>query len=514
MRILFLCALAGCGAEITGGAGDGGGDAHALVCDTGQMACGGACADVQHDAMNCGACGRSCGGDLCCGGVCVATSTCTFAVTQVSPSSGWQNGGDWLTLRGAGFTPSTRVFIGDGRAPARVIDAQTVRIQTPPGPLGDHPVKIVDGNASAQLPSAFRYLAAGLGSPWQQKPLKLVRGENPGVAVMQDGRALVAGGTTVPDGFQMTLDTAEIYDRQSDQVTPAANQMSTVRWQNSAVTLLDGRVLVVGGVCHADLTGCVGDPTRADLFDPQTNQFTPTAAPLTVGRVYTMAVLLPDGRVFVASSNDGSVELFDPASGKFTQLAHGPAHVFGFAVRLRDGRVLLGGGDGGMTACELFDPDTDSFAPAAALQHARSKLTAHTLPDGRVIAIGGTDMSAGGVHAPQATMELYDPKANAWTVAPYALSKPRAWHASALVRDGTILVMGGYAIDQSCDPDDTVDQVDPTMAVVSPFAKLLNPNTEWNAVTLLDGSVLGVGGGACGASTALPDLDFLPGGPG
>jgi hypothetical protein len=33
-------------------------------------------------------------------------------------------------------------------------------------------------------------------------------------------------------------------------------------------------------------------------------------------------------------------------------------------------------------------------------------------------------------------------------------------------------------------------------------------------VTLLDGSILAVGGGACGASLALPDIDFLPGAPG
>jgi hypothetical protein len=32
-------------------------------------------------------------------------------------------------------------------------------------------------------------------------------------------------------------------------------------------------------------------------------------------------------------------------------------------------------------------------------------------------------------------------------------------------------------------------------------------------VTLLDGSVLGVGGGACGGQSTLPDLDFLKGAP-
>ena len=111
------------------------------------------------------------------------------------------------------------------------------------------------------------------------------------------------------------------------------------------------------------------------------------------------------------------------------------------------------------------------------------------------------------------SIEEYDPIANKWTVETYTLSVGRTWHASALVRDGTVLVMGGYTQNGSCAPSDTVDQVDPIKNTVVPFGTPPHPNTEWNAVTMLDGSVLGVGGGACGGN-ALPDLDFLPGAPG
>jgi hypothetical protein len=81
------------------------------------------------------------------------------------------------------------------------------------------------------------------------------------------------------------------------------------------------------------------------------------------------------------------------------------------------------------------------------------------------------------------------------------------------VRDGTVLAMGGYFKDKSCDPTNTVDKIDPVKGTVTPFGTLPSPNTEWTAVTLLDGSVLGVGGGACGTPTALPSIDFLPGAP-
>jgi hypothetical protein len=111
------------------------------------------------------------------------------------------------------------------------------------------------------------------------------------------------------------------------------------------------------------------------------------------------------------------------------------------------------------------------------------------------------------------SIEAYDPTNDTWTTETYKLSVGRTWHASALVRDGTILVMGGYTQNSSCAPSASVDQIDPIAGTRADFGTLPDPNTEWNAVTMLDGSVLGVGGGACGGN-ALPDLDFLPGAPG
>jgi hypothetical protein len=290
--------------------------------------------------------------------------------------------------------------------------------------------------------------------------------------------------------------------------------MSIARWHNSAITLLDGRVLVVGSAC---MSGCKPgiDPTAADLFNPKTDSFSPTKGKMTIGRIYTRSILLVDGRVLISSQNDPNLEIFDPETETFTALAHPTVHVFGFMVRLRDGRVLLGGGDGTNTAVEAFDPETSTLTPVGNLNQGRSMLTAHVLADGRAFVIGGASVSAGGINVPLDSIEAFDPVTNKWTVMPYKLSIGRTWHASALVRDGTMLVMGGYTIVGKCDSlDDTVDQVDPVAGTVTPFAKLPNKNCEWVAVTLLDGSVLGVGGGACGTATALPDLDFLPGKPG
>ena len=484
--------------------------------DGGNMVrCGTNCVDTSADTRNCGGCGNPCDtGALCCDGVCVGTGSCSFAVTSVYPTTGWQNGGSWVTLEGAGFANGMKAFIADGRCPLRVVDPTKAIVQLPPGPLGKQDVRITAGAQTATLPKAFTYETGGLDLMWQQKPLAKVRGEDPGIAVMQDGRVLVAGGTTVPDAYAMSLDTAEIYDRTTDTVTPAGNAMSTPRWQNAAVTLLDGRVLVVGGACYSDLSACVGNPQATDLFDPKTNTFS-SGGPLALKRAYPRAVLLVDGRVFVSSAADPSVEIFDPTTNTFSTVQHTVLHTWGFVVRLRDGRVLIGGGDGGNTAAEVFDGDTNTFTSVGPLAVGRSMLTAHTLPDGRVIVIGGASMSAGGVKDPLASMEVFDPGTNKFTTLPYALQTPRCWHASALVRDGTVLVMGGYTVSGKCDSSvASVEQVDPVAGTVMPFQMLLNTNTEWTAATLLDGSVLGVGGGACGTTMALPDIDFLAGTPG
>ncbi len=484
--------------------------------DLGAGGSGGSDLGVSNDmALAVGTCNTDgdCGdpAQRCCDKICVETASCATSVTTLSPPNGFQNGGQFVTLTGHGFAAGMKVLIGDGRAPVRVVDAQTLLIQTPPGPVGLQDVKIVVGGASAILHAGFAYRSAGLENMWQQKPLQKVRGEDPAIAVMQDGRVLVAGGTTVPDEIAMAVATAEIYTRSTDQVTTVASMMSTPRWQNSAVTLLTGKVLVVGGACTVAPLTCNGDATLADLFDPMTNTFKPTTGKLNKPRAYTHAVLLVDGRVLIASANDPSLEIYDPASDSFTLVAHTQLHQFGQLVRLRDGRALLMGGDGGVQAADLFDSDANSFATTGMMVQGRSMFTAHTLPDGRVLAIGGASMSAGSITNPLTAIDVYDPKNGTWTTAPYALTTPRAWQAGALVRDGTILVMGGYTMPSCNSSVASVESVDPVAGKVNSFPMLPNTNTEWTAVTLLDGSVLGVGGGACNTTMALPDIDFLAG---
>lgn len=139
----------------------------------------------------------------------------------------------------------------------------------------------------------------------------------PHVLLPGQEKVLVAGGssTHVAGGSNAT-NTAEIIDMSA--ATPAwsyTGSMTYARYNENLVLLADGTVLAVGG-------GGGGGPYKnpvltSELYDPKTGQWTVLAAQ-TVQRTYhSTAILLPDGRVVSAGSDNGfspqvSYEIFSP----------------------------------------------------------------------------------------------------------------------------------------------------------------------------------------------------------
>jgi hypothetical protein len=497
-----------------GGAGDAAPD---VACIATQIACGGACVDPGTDAANCGACGRACGaGEACCHGAsCSSDPACAFSVTSLSTASGFVNGGTYVTLHGTGFAAGMRAYLGDGRAPAWVVDAQTARVITPPSPAGLYDVRVRLGAASAALPMAFTVAAGRYTAQWTEITMSTPRGNFPAMTTLQDGRVLVVGGSATSNP-STTLASAELYDPVTSTTAVAAGAMSVPRNTVSAITLLDGRALVVGTCNIATGPGCVtaGDRAIADLFDPATNTFTATKTPLGDStRVYMKLALLPDGHVLVVSG--GTAEVFDPSTDSFAPLTvPSKSGGFGWPARLRDGRVLFVGG-----GFDVYDPDAVSvslvpgsltFSPAAV----------YTVPDGRVGCVGGTLPTNNGMVTPTDALAAIDPKAGQVTTLTQKLSSPRLKFGSALLGDGTIMVAGGveapYPITFGCQSDTfpttaSVDSVDFQATSVSPLPPLLDKNMELVATTLPDGSILVGGGAACGGAGAYPYLYFLKG---
>jgi hypothetical protein len=110
---------------------------------------------------------------------------------------------------------------------------------------------------------------------------------------------LVVGGTV---GGQVKLSSAEVFDPATNTFSSAGiGSMSTTRYEPVAAALPDGRVLVAGGRTGFDLYPCT--LSSAEVFDPTTNGFSPTAS-MSVPRYRAVAASLADG-VLIAGGSYG-----------------------------------------------------------------------------------------------------------------------------------------------------------------------------------------------------------------
>jgi hypothetical protein len=128
----------------------------------------------------------------------------------------------------------------------------------------------------------------------------------------------------------------------------------------TVVHLLDNRILVVGLTSAADNTTI----PAAQIFDPLLNQWMDTAASGIPRRQNTGAVLLPDGRVFLSSSDSLMAEIYDPAAGTWTTTSPMSATPAGLPILLPNGRVLVQH-SASSTGAEQFDPGSGVFQPVS-----------------------------------------------------------------------------------------------------------------------------------------------------
>jgi N-acetylneuraminic acid mutarotase len=193
-----------------------------------------------------------------------------------------------------------------------------------------------------------------------------------------------------------------------------------------------------------------------------------------------------------------SAEIFDPVAKSWSLVADMPEARSGHtATLLSDGRVLVVGGTGGIEerptipGPELYDPVTNTWAPAASMARPRASHTATLLPSGRVLVAGG---DAGGLRLADA--ELYDPVTNGWAPAG-SMAEARNEHTATLLRDGTVLVAGGMVAGDSTQPGSYahVAQVfDPTTNAWRAVPSMVSTRAYHTATLLPTGKVLVAGG--------------------
>jgi hypothetical protein len=93
--------------------------------------------------------------------------------------------------------------------------------------------------------------------------------------------------------------------------------MIDARGGHTAILLLDGRVLVVGGDRSLLVDGDIGDGhvlTDAELYDPRSGTWTATATMIEARSGHTTTLLL-EGTVLAVGGNTASAELYNPDAG-------------------------------------------------------------------------------------------------------------------------------------------------------------------------------------------------------
>lgn len=274
------------------------------------------------------------------------------------------------------------------------------------------------------------------------------------LVALPDGDAILIGGEVPGETYQLALQSAERFDAETKtwRETP---KMSTARKGMASVRLQDGRVLVIGGAN--------GPPdgnrflATAEIYNPTNNTWTLTRGQLNVARDQHLAVPLRDGRVLVVGGegpwyvNTLVTELYDPKTDSFVVVGNTNAPRYeASATLLSDGRVLVAGGwnpqreptpQPAHASAEIYDPARGTWELTAPLTTGRRDHATFLLPSGHVMVAGGTS----GQEVLSST-EVFDPKANTWTVGPDLPTGvfSRSWVPLRLL-DGTTLLTGGFA---------------------------------------------------------------------
>ena len=287
-------------------------------------------------------------------------------------------------------------------------------------------------------------------------------------AALADDRILFIGEYERPAG---SVRKAEIYDPATGKFT-ATGSPTIARSDETATTLWDGRVLVVGGLDA--VTGKQLD--SAELYDPKTGKFTKTGS-LNTARQFHTATMLTDGRVLIVGGwNTNSIV----AANTIETMAYHPV-----SGDRGTQPVAMTNGQGVLSSAEIYDPKTGKFTFTGSLHLGRNQQTATLMVDGRVLIVGGQ------LDAPLASAEIYNPTTGKFSLTG-SMSSGRWLHTATVLMDGRVLITGGRAGDDSI--YSSAELYDPKTGKFTRTGSMTTNRQEHTATQLPNGLVLITGG--------------------
>jgi hypothetical protein len=299
--------------------------------------------------------------------------------------------------------------------------------------------------------------------------------------------------------------------------------LNQASWDAHLIPLDDGRVLQVGGTSGDLLAAAASSARMPEIFNPATGQWSDTASPpwLPANCDGQFAVKLADGRVLVGggrqSGSGGSdscdgADIYDPTdgpNGSWTAVASPPAVlVSAGAALLGNGRAFVTGGSGasGSTSVAMsYSPRDDSWATLAAAPAGAFDPLVLALEDGRVLVSGGyviADAAAPGYRDSTAT-SLYNPTTDTWASTTAVGARGSA---GLVLADGRVVVAGGQHLtwngSQGSAFTTAVSRFDPSAGTWTSLSPLQTGRAGLALAELPNGILLVAGGRVAGPSPA------------
>lgn len=267
-----------------------------------------------------------------------------------------------------------------------------------------------------------------------------------GHMLLQDGRVLLAGGHKRYDYYG--IKDTYIYDPTSETWSQSGD-MTQERWYPTFIELDDGRIVTLGGSIDG-----VGPIPRlyADLpevFSLSTNTWTPLNAATRGVGLYPRTFLMPTGnRIFTISEmfleNTVRSAILNVDTQSWTTVSdHLPSThgAYPSAAMYRPGKVIY------TAARDTYIIDLNQPSPAwlktASMAYSRYDHNLVILPDGNVLAVGGSSNGSDDTGTGILAAEMWNPNTQTWN--PLAsMAHERMYHSVAfLLPDGSVYVAGG-----------------------------------------------------------------------
>ena len=268
-----------------------------------------------------------------------------------------------------------------------------------------------------------------------------------GMIVLPDGRAFINGGTIDYSPFEGALNSS-FFDPATNLFTNAPN-MAHGRWYPTVTTLGTGQVMTFSGFNeNGEITN-----NAVEIYTVNSGWSQQYIANWTPP-LYPRMTLMPNGNVFY-SGETSATQMFNPSNQTWTPVAdtyYGLDREYGSSVLLPltpannyDPKVMiLGGGNPGTATTEIIDlgAATPTWQPGPNMSEPRIEMNATLLPNGDVLALGGSlndeDTTTASYNA-----DLYNPATNTFSSAGRN-AYPRLYHSvSLLMYDGTVWFTGG-----------------------------------------------------------------------